>query len=152
MILGFNDAELARIAIAKFNSAGRNGVWLCSFAALAPGEQAWLQQTAALAPGELPIAGGRQINGNWILLTTRRLVVGTDSQARTIDPADIGQVWVDLHMMRAQGIMMDRLTELKLTLAGGDVVNLDLEPGYPLSGFWNALNRVVWYHQRYRDR
>jgi hypothetical protein len=125
--------------LAIFRRRGGDGEYLRVFERLGLRDQEFLTQQAGCSGGEIPILGTAQVQNEWLLLTTERLIwTDTDGQ-KQICLQNIENVMVDLKRIGMLHSTMDKNRELEIVLIDGRAYKLITEAGPPFSGLWNIL-------------
>jgi hypothetical protein len=124
-----------------FLRKGGNGVFTRLFDSLDPGKRSTLLAALKLRETELPVIGSLGGPGNWLILTTERLVWGIDDARHEISVATIRDATANLKEFQHSQSKLE-MKRLRIITLGGDEHTIELEPGRPLSGTWNVLKNV----------
>lgn len=125
-----------------FVRKGSNGIYTRLFDDLAASQQKSLLQTANIHADELPVVGSADHDENWFLLTTKR-IIWSKNQARTEMPIDeIRDVKANLLKLQRDQLAKDKMDSLEIVSVSGNILEVKLECGGPLSGVWHVLNNI----------
>ena len=131
-----------------FTRKGKNGNYTRLFDNLEPDQQRALLGNVRLSDGELPIIGSLETSEKWLLVTTRRIVWNLGKKTQSLPLEAIRDVVADFRKMVRDGITKDQLRELQVLAMNGKPHILELEPGAPLIGTWNALKNIGAVNRR----
>ena len=101
-----------------------------------------LCEWAKVRLSEVPALAHIGSAGGWMLVTNERVVWGTGTAMEDLGFSDLADATVeprDLPAARSKS----RLVALTLRAVSGDSHKLELEPGPPFSGIWNALKMMA---------
>lgn len=127
----------------RFHRSGGVGRYTKSFSEFDQETQSRLCQAAILAISEIPALLYYRAPTEWTLVTSCRLVWKCGSSSvRSLKFEQIKDVTTDPELMRQAG-GLQRLASLTILASDGTSHQVPVEPGEPLSGFWNALRMVA---------
>ena len=135
---------LAERLVWRFKKSGGEGVASKSFQQFSEDVQEAVRASAGLHGDETPAVLCYFSEERWTLLTTTRLVWRTtqDADITSLDLNRIINVTVEgSALLRAGG--KKELSILTVVERGGDKYQIELEPGMPFSGFWNAVKAAA---------
>lgn len=143
---GLSDQGRADRLVREFEKKGGEGRWTHPFSALSEERRALLLGQVHLSPGELPILTCSKSPDEWVLLTSRRLVVHQPGRVLDLPWADIEDATVDESHKRAvfssRHLGKEGWERLKVILRRGGAIEVELEAGPAFFGFWNVLRAV----------
>jgi len=131
--------KLKNTLAAIFQRKGHDGRYTRIFENLEPSQQDVLLRMVLLNSGELPVIGSFESEGNWLVITTERIVWRSQGKIQNLSIHDIWHVKADLLKMVATGIRKHELHELQVETVSHENQTIELEEGAPLIGVWNAL-------------
>lgn len=141
-----SDQGRAGRLVREFKRKGGEGRWTHPFRALPEEHRTLLLGQVDLSPGELPILVCSKSPADWVLLTSRRLVVHQPGCALNLLWADIEDATVDEAHKRAvfssRQLGKEGWERLKVILRCGGAAEVQLEAGPAFFGFWNVLRAV----------
>jgi len=131
--------KLKSTLTAIFKRKGHDGRYTRLFENLDPSQREFLLKEVSLHAGELPVIGSAESQGNWLIVTTERIVWHLKGKTRTLSVHDVRHVKADFPKMVVTGVRKDQLHELQIETVGHEQCTIEVEEGAPLMGVWNAL-------------
>jgi hypothetical protein len=122
-----------------FKRKGGDGRYLRLFENLEPSQKSLLLKQVPLTAGELPVIGSAKNQGNWLIITTKKIVWHLNGKTQTLPVQDVWHVKADLPKMVATGVRKHQLRELQMETVGHERRTIEVEEGAPLMGVWNVL-------------
>ncbi len=124
-----------------FRRKGGDGAHTRLFDSMEPGQRSTLLSSLALRATELPVIGSLPGSGNWLVLTTERIVWVMQGARQELATGNIRDAIADLVQLRNSQSKLQMRTLQVLTFSGEEYT-IELEPGLPLSGIWNVLKNI----------
>jgi len=125
-----------------FTRKGEDGHYTRLFENLESAQRRTLLSNARLSEGELPIIGSLESSQRWLLLTTQRIIWNLGERTQSLPLRAIRDVVSDFRKLVNTGRKKDQMRELQILTMGGEHYTIELEPGAPLIGTWNALKNI----------
>lgn len=122
----------------RFKKSGAEGVFSMAFLSFPEQVQDAVRQEAAIRDGEVPAILCYLSAAKWALLTNERVVWGVQAQVRSVELIHVADATVESTALLRAG-SKQALSSLTLVDSTGTRYQIDLEPGPPFSGFWNAI-------------
>jgi hypothetical protein len=135
-------SSLKAVLVAIFTRKGGNGRHLRTVEALDQEARGKLQVVAGLGTDELLVLGSYEDPSAWLLLTTSRLVWRNSGLTMSVRNSSIRDVTVDFEALHRQGKTKAEARELRIE-CGDAHYTIEVEPGPPLSGIWNAIRHLA---------
>ncbi len=122
----------------RFKKSGAEGVFSKPFLSFPEQVQDAVRQEAAIRDGEVPAILCYLSAAKWALLTNERVVWSVQAQVRSVELIHIADATVERTALLQAG-SKQALRSLTVIESTGARHLIDLEPGPPFSGFWNAI-------------
>jgi len=136
------DAErLKGTLVAIFRRRGENGRYTQLFDELDALQRNKILAIIKLHQAELPIIGSVLDSGNWLVLTTERLVWSVGSQRREVPADAVRDATADFEELQHSSGKLE-MGKLQVVTVSGAAYPIELEPGAPLSGTWSVLKNL----------
>jgi len=127
--------------VSIFRRKGADGSYTRLFDNLDPSRRSTLFALLKLGASELPVIGSIQDSGNWLVLTTERLVWSIGGERREVAAGAVRDATVDLKQLQHSDSKLEMRQLQVVTMENGEH-SIELEPGAPLSGVWNVLKNL----------
>lgn len=124
-----------------FRRKGGDGAYTRLFDSMEPGQRSTLLSTLTLRGTELPVIGSLLGPGNWLVLTTERIVWVTRGERHELATGNVRDAIADLRQLGNSQSKL-QMRSLQVTTFSGEKYKVELEPGPPLSGTWNVLKNL----------
>jgi hypothetical protein len=134
--------SLREIWAAIFRRKGRDGTYTRLFDNLDPLQQSTLLAKFKLRESELPVIGSVPESGNWLLLTTQRLIWSIVGERHEVAAEAIRDAKADYAQLQRCEHSKLRMLQLQVVTMGDGIYPIELEPGAPLSGTWSVLKHL----------
>jgi len=122
----------------RFKKSGAEGTYSKAFQSFPEQVQESVRQGAELGEKEAPAVLYYRSDATWTLLTNARIVWREGERTRWIDLKRVADATVEGGaLLQAGG--KGALSTLTIVESDGTRHQLELEPGPPFSGFWNAI-------------
>lgn len=126
----------------RFKKSGGEGLFSKPFGSFPDSVQASVRKTAALDAREVPALLCYQSATRWTLLTNARIVWIDEPRIHSLRLDSVVDATMDSEALLVAG-GKGTLSALTVVERGGSRHRLELEPGPPFSGFWNAIKAGV---------
>lgn len=124
----------------RFTKSGGSGHRIQLFVSLPDESRQRLQVLLGPRQEEVPALGAYSDDANWMALTSERLVWTIAGRTQAVELDDLADATVDAPaLLRGK----EQLRVLTLVLRSGARLTIELEPGPPFSGVWNALKMAA---------
>jgi len=127
--------------VSIFRRKGGDGTYTRLFDNLDATQRSTLFAVLKLRESELPVIGSVQDSGNWLVLTTERLVWSIRGERREVAANTVRDATADLKQLQRSDSKLE-MRQLQVVTMGDGEYPIELEPGAPLSGVWNVLKNL----------
>lgn len=122
----------------RFKKSGAEGAFSKPFQSFPEEVRTRVRQDAELGENEVPAVLCHLSDAQWTLLTNSRVVWRVEARTHCVDLKRVADATVEGgSLLRAGGKHV--LTALTLVETDGTRHQVEIEPGQPFSGFWNAI-------------
>jgi len=122
----------------RFKKSGGEGAFSKAFQSFSEQVQETIRHEAEVSENEAPAILCYLSEDTWTLLTSERIVWRVEARTNSVDLKRVADATVESGaLLRAGG--MKELSSLTLLESDGTRHQIELEPGPPFSGFWNAI-------------
>jgi len=125
-----------------FTRKGEDGQYTRLFENLESAQRETLLGNVRLSEGELPIIGSLESSQRWLLLTTQQIIWNLGERTQSLPLHAIRDVVSDFRKLVNTGRKKHQMSELQILTMDGEQYTIELEPGAPLIGTWNALKNI----------
>jgi len=136
------ESFLAERLLWVFKKTGCSGEHTMPFLDLHRERQRRLSTQLELRDPEVPVVVCFHADDDWTLQTTRRLLWRDRTGTHEAENCEISNVSIDLQALRNARSKL-QASGLVIQTRTGDAFRLALEPGPPLSGFWNVIKTIA---------
>jgi len=128
--------------VSIFRRKGGDGAYTRLFDNLDQPRRSVLLAKLKLHRSELPVIGSIQDSGNWLVLTTERLVWSIGGERRELAADVIRDATADLKQLQRSERSKLEMRQLQVATIRDGEYSIELEAGAPLSGIWNVLKNL----------
>jgi hypothetical protein len=125
-----------------FRRKGRDGIYTRLFDNLDPVQHSTLLDQIQLNETEVPVIGSVEGPGNWLVLTTERLVWSIDGKREEVAANIICDATADFRQLQRSKRSKLEMRQLQILTMTGVEYSIELEPGAPLIGVWHVLKNL----------
>jgi len=99
-----------------------------------------LREKAILREDEEPVVAYNENGGDWCLITTQRFIWSKLGQTKNLEFRQLKDATIDSSLaIQHKATSAADLRDLKLITNTNEEISIEIEPGFPFSGIWNAL-------------